>query len=90
MQDALSSLISIAQGQPDLELLPWVRRELCRLSLRHFEDDAIKAAQLLGVSVGEVEEIARSADLAEALDEGAMQAASAKPAKRASRKASGA
>ena len=65
MQDALASLISIAQGQPDLELLPWVHRELCRLSLRHFQEDANQAAALLGVEPRELEPYSIAAEGAE-------------------------
>ncbi len=54
MRDALSSLISVAQTQPDIDLLPWVEKELCRLALRHFEDDAARTAKFLGISSEEV------------------------------------
>lgn len=54
MRDALSSLISVAQTQPDIDLLPWVEKELCRLALRHFEDDADKTAKFLGISSEQV------------------------------------
>jgi DNA-binding NtrC family response regulator len=54
MRDALTSLISVAQTQPDIDLLPWVEKELCRLALRHFEDDAAKAAKFLGIGSEDV------------------------------------
>ena len=50
MRDALSTLINAAQTSPDLELLPWVEKELARLAMRHFEDDSAAAAKFLGVS----------------------------------------
>lgn len=55
MRDALSSLISVAQTQPDIDLLPWVEKELCRLALRHYEEDTAKAAKFLGIPAAEVE-----------------------------------
>ncbi|MES2594443.1 MAG: sigma-54 dependent transcriptional regulator [Verrucomicrobiota bacterium] len=55
MRDALSSLISVAQTQPDIDLLPWVEKELCRLALRHYEEDTAKAAKFLGIPAADVE-----------------------------------
>ena len=48
MKDALSMLISVAQTQPDIDLIPWVEKELCRLAYRHYEDDIGKTAKFLG------------------------------------------
>jgi DNA-binding NtrC family response regulator len=45
----------VAQTQPDIDLLPWVEKELCRLALRHYEEDTAKAAKFLGIPAAEVE-----------------------------------
>ncbi len=50
MRDALSTLINAAQTSPDIELLPWVEKELTRLAYRHFSEDAARAAKFLGVN----------------------------------------
>ncbi len=50
MRDALSTLIHVAQTSPDIELLPWVQKELARLAFRHFDEDAARAAKFLGIS----------------------------------------
>ena len=55
MRDALTMLIHVAQTAPDIELLPWVEKELARLTFRHFEDDAAKAAKLLGVTPADLQ-----------------------------------
>jgi len=55
MKDALSTLIHLAQTSPDLDLLPWVHKELSRLAHRHFEEDTVKAAKFLGVTVAELQ-----------------------------------
>jgi DNA-binding NtrC family response regulator len=49
MRDALSMLISIAETSPDIELLPWVERELSRLAYRHFAEDPERTTRFLGV-----------------------------------------
>ena len=49
MRDALSQLINVARSSPDIELIPWVEREVARLAFRQFEDDAGKTAKFLGV-----------------------------------------
>ncbi|MFO1482715.1 MAG: sigma-54 dependent transcriptional regulator [Verrucomicrobiaceae bacterium] len=49
MRDALAMLVSVAEKTPDIELLPWIERELSRLAYRHFEDDADRTAKFLGV-----------------------------------------
>lgn len=54
MRDALSSLISVAQTQPDIDLLPWVEKELCRQALKHFQDDSSKASKFLGINETDV------------------------------------
>ncbi len=55
MRDALTMLIHVAQTAPDIELLPWVEKELARLTFRHFEEDAVKAAKLLGVTSADLQ-----------------------------------
>jgi DNA-binding NtrC family response regulator len=50
MRDALSSLVQIAESSPDIELVPWVERELARIAHRHFEEDDERAAKFLGIS----------------------------------------
>ncbi len=54
MRDALSSLINVAQTQPDIDLLPWVEKELCRQALKHFQEDSAKASKFLGISESDV------------------------------------
>jgi len=49
MRDALSMLVNVAETSPDIELLPWVERELSRLAYRHFDEDAERTARFLGV-----------------------------------------
>jgi DNA-binding NtrC family response regulator len=49
MRDALSMLVNVAETSPDIELLPWVERELSRLAYRHFDEDADRTARFLGV-----------------------------------------
>jgi hypothetical protein len=49
MRDALNSLVQIAESSPDIELAPWVERELARIAHRHFEEDAERTAKFLGV-----------------------------------------
>lgn len=50
MHDALQTLINSAQQLPDFELMPWVDRELHKLALRICQQDADKAAEILGIS----------------------------------------
>jgi DNA-binding NtrC family response regulator len=50
MKDALSMLIQAAEGVEDMELMPWVQRELSRLVLRHCQDDMERATRLLGAA----------------------------------------
>jgi len=50
MRDALSMLLNVAHASPDIELLPWVEKELSRMAYRHFEEDAPKTAKFLGVA----------------------------------------
>ena len=42
-------LVSVAEKTPDIELLPWVERELSRLAYRHFSEDADRTAKFLGI-----------------------------------------
>ena len=49
MRDALNGLIHAASTSPDIELIPWVQKELCKLAMRFFNDDVDKAAKLLGI-----------------------------------------
>ena len=51
MQDALQTLLNGAQSIPGFELMPWVDRELRKLAMRQFHQDAAKAEQVLGVPV---------------------------------------
>ncbi|CAN5702644.1 nitrogen regulation protein NR(I) [soil metagenome] len=50
MHDALQTLIHSAQQLPDFELMPWVDRELHKLALRISQQDADKAAEILGLA----------------------------------------
>ena len=54
MRDALTTLIHAAQSSPDLELLPWVEKELSRLAYRHYGEDAVEAARFLGTTAAMV------------------------------------
>jgi two-component system, NtrC family, nitrogen regulation response regulator GlnG len=54
MRDALTTLIHAAQSSPDLELLPWVEKELSRLAYRHYGEDAVEAARFLGSTAAKV------------------------------------
>ncbi len=56
MRDAISMLINVAQTSPDIELLPWLERELSRMALRHFEDDSDRTAKFLGIDRGTLQE----------------------------------
>ena len=49
MHDALQMLLNASQTTPDLELLPWVERELSKLVFRQFGEDTGRAAKFLGV-----------------------------------------
>lgn len=49
MRDALTMLIHAAQSSPEIELLPWVEKELPKMAYRHFEEDANRTAKFLGV-----------------------------------------
>ncbi len=51
MQDALQILLQGAQASPELDLLPWIEREIKRLALRLCHQDAEKASRLLGVPI---------------------------------------
>jgi two-component system nitrogen regulation response regulator GlnG len=55
MRDALTTLIHVAQTTPDMELIPWIEKELTRLAYRHFEENAPKTAKFLGLKVTEVQ-----------------------------------
>ena len=55
MRDALTMLLHTAQSTPDMELLPWVEKELSRMALRQCEDDAAQAAKLLGINSSELQ-----------------------------------
>lgn len=56
MRDALSMLLNVSQSSPDIELMPWVERELSRMAYRQFLEDAPKAAKFLGMPVGTLQE----------------------------------
>ncbi len=49
MRDALTGLLHAAKESPDVELLPWVQKELCKLAVRQCDDDINQAAKLLGI-----------------------------------------
>jgi len=49
MRDALTTLMHMAASSTDIELLPWVEKELTRLAMRHFQEDVAKVAKFLGV-----------------------------------------
>ncbi len=49
MRDALNVLVHAASTSADIELIPWVQKELCKLVMRHFDDDVNKAAKMLGI-----------------------------------------
>jgi len=51
MRDALTTLMHMAESSPDIELLPWVEKELTRIAFRHFHEDADRTAKFLGVPV---------------------------------------
>ncbi len=55
MRDALMMLLHTAQTTPDMELLPWVERELSRMAYRHYEEDVGKTTKLLGISPTELQ-----------------------------------
>ena len=84
MRDALSTLLQAAQSSPDLELLPWVEKELSRLAFRHFEEDAAQAAKFLGSTATRVAALQSSSQPAPALKVATPAAAATK---RASKKA---
>ncbi len=56
MRDALSMLVNVAEKSPDIELLPWVERELSRLAYRHFDEDSGRTAKFLGVTATTLQE----------------------------------
>jgi DNA-binding NtrC family response regulator len=49
MKDALQMLLNVSQSTPDMELMPWVERELSKMAFRHFDEDPAQAAKFLGV-----------------------------------------
>jgi DNA-binding NtrC family response regulator len=49
MRDALQTLLHASQTTPDIELMPWVERELSKMAYRQSGEDAGKAAKLLGM-----------------------------------------
>jgi DNA-binding NtrC family response regulator len=49
MRDALTMLVNMADKTPDIDLLPWVERELTRIAWRHCEENEARASKLLGV-----------------------------------------
>jgi DNA-binding NtrC family response regulator len=55
MRDALTTLIHVAQTSPDIELMPWMEKEIVRLAYRHFEENAPKTAKFLGLAVTDVQ-----------------------------------
>ncbi|MFN7564524.1 MAG: sigma-54-dependent transcriptional regulator [Prosthecobacter sp.] len=55
MRDALTMLVNMADKTPDIDLLPWVERELTRIAYRHCNEDEAKASKLLGVPANTVQ-----------------------------------
>ena len=49
MSDALNSLIHAAKESPDIELIPWVQKELCKMVMRQCDNDVNRAAKVLGI-----------------------------------------
>ncbi|MFV1995035.1 MAG: helix-turn-helix domain-containing protein, partial [Verrucomicrobiales bacterium] len=47
---AAALLFEAAKNDPDLKLLPWLEREMCRRTLEATEGDEAKAAKLLGIT----------------------------------------
>lgn len=85
MRDALTTLIHAAQSSPDLELLPWVEKELSRLAYRHYGEDAVEAARFLGTTAAMVtQQVAGSSGPGPAP---ALPTATAPATKRAGKKA---
>ncbi len=62
MRDALTMLLHAAQDAPDIELLPWVQKELSKLALRQFADDLPRTAKFLGVADLEVTRLTAKAE----------------------------
>jgi hypothetical protein len=49
MRDALTMLVNMADKTPDIDLLPWIERELTRIVWRHCDENEARASKLLGV-----------------------------------------
>jgi DNA-binding NtrC family response regulator len=84
MRDALSMLVNVAEKSPDIELLPWVERELSRLAYRHFEEDADRTAKFLGVENAVLQKYLSAPALKNATINGQASAPAAKKARKAS------
>jgi DNA-binding NtrC family response regulator len=54
MRDALTTLMHVAVNSPDVELIPWMTKELLKLATRHFDNDADKARKFLGLNGEEI------------------------------------
>ena len=50
MRDALTTLMHVAVNSPDVELIPWMTKELLKLATRHFDNDTEKARKFLGLN----------------------------------------
>jgi hypothetical protein len=44
----------VAVNSPDVELIPWMTKELLKLATRHFDNDADKARKFLGLNGEEI------------------------------------
>jgi DNA-binding NtrC family response regulator len=56
MRDALTLLLNVSQASPDIELMPWVEKELAKMAYRQCEEDPARAAKLLGVPVSSLQQ----------------------------------
>ena len=54
MRDALTTLMHVAVNSPDVELIPWMTKELLNLATRHFDNDTEKARKFLGLNGEEI------------------------------------
>ena len=59
MRDALTMLLHVSQSSPDIELLPWVEKELSKMALRQFDGDSVKAGKLLGLPAAELQQYSK-------------------------------
>jgi two-component system nitrogen regulation response regulator GlnG len=63
MKDALQMLLNVSQSTPDMELMPWLERELAKMAFRHFDDDTARAAKFLGLPLATMQSyVAKTSD----------------------------